>query len=298
MIVTIAFVASLGVLPQTGAVSRLSATVEAGPRFYGGTDTRGVGGLGLVGVAWHPLAPIVDDDAPLDLQPFLQRVSSLGVTVGGAYDRIRNVTAITATRANVGVVADFVIVRGLVLGAQAGWSRRRIDDDMPLPTVGGPPSVDSRVPLFVGVTAGFRMDAVRMDFTWDRLRKATGDYTEDEHRVTTRVRAVIARRFDLGMEFYWIPTLSTRASGLGGRLSVGWYPTRRLGLRAEVVAARGSTWSGEQSVDSTVGAGVCGSYWVTPRVGLDLSYALLGESGEQEYLRHSVLAGATFRLGW
>ncbi len=297
MLTAIAFITSIGVLPQTGAVSRVTATVDAVPRIYSGTDTAGVGGLGRVTLALHPLVPVVDDGAPLDLQPFLQRVSSVGITVGGAYDRIRNVRTVTATQGSAGVVADFVIARGLVLGAQVGWSRLSIGDDTPAPMAGAGLSIDSRVPVFVGLTAGFRLDAVRVDFTWEPLHKSAGDYAEEEHRITTRVRGVIARRLDLAGEFHWNLDSSRRQS-FGGWLSVGWYPTRRLGLRAEVGTTTGSTWSGSETVESTVGAALRGSWWATPRVGLNLGYAIEAESGEQEYVRHSVLAGATFRLGW
>ncbi len=42
---------------------------------------------------------------------------------------------------------------------------------------------------------------------------------------------------------------------------------------------------------------VMGALWVLPRVGINLVYTIEAESGENEYVRHGVLAGATFRLG-
>lgn len=298
MLPVVALVTSLGVLPQTGAVSRLTATAEAAPRFYAGTQGGGVGALARVSLTWHPLAPIVDDDAPLDLQPFLQRVSGLGVVVGGTYDRVRDVTPVTASNASVALVADFTLFRALVLGAQVGWDTRRLVSDMPAMTTDTLSTVDHRVPLVVGLTAGFRVNDLRVDVTWDPLHKRLGDYPEEEHHVTVRARAVVDRSVDLGAEFHRYGGGGAVSAGYGGAASAAWYPSRRVGLRAEASVANVSTWSGAILTDLTVGGGVRASWWATPRVGLDAGYLVAVESGQETYVRHAVRLGATFRLGW
>lgn len=298
MLTIVGFVWAIGVLPQNNTTSRFTAAADLSPRIYGGTDTAGAGFVGGASFAVHPLAPILDDDSPPELQPFLQRVSSVELRAAGAYDRIRNVTTIVGTDAAATLAADFVIARYLVLGARAGWDDRRTEAvDLP-PATGL--SLEERHPLSFGLSVGARVGAVRFDLNWDTWGRRPGDYSEGKHLVSVRARGVADRRFDVTVELHSSSGGLFERGSFGAVLGGAWYPTRPVGLGVEVFAESASVWSGSENVTRAIGGALRASWWPTARVGLSLGYAATTETdASQTYVRHAMRLGVTFRLpGW
>jgi hypothetical protein len=209
------------------------------------------------------LGPIVDDDAPRSLQPFLQRASVLYADVGGGGFLTRNPTG-GQNRTDAGVGAtlglDIYVLRQLALTASLGYGYDILHDV----------DADVAAHAFSGSAGlGVRISDVRIDASYAfAASEANGSFAPLRWgQVNLAVFAVIDRRVTLN---FWGELF--QQSG-GGGIDFGVYPTQDLGLFLDGAALRGELYASDTLVNRYYGsAGL--SYWVTPRVRLGAYYEL------------------------
>lgn len=294
MLPSLALPLALGVFPQTGAASRVAASAVVAPRVFSGATSTGVGVLGVLAVEAYPLRAVRDDDAPLDLQPFLQRVSSLTLTAHGSLDRIDNVTRVHASDRGLGLRADFTLGDIVVLGASAAWNARTVE----YATVSSDMAPGEPYPLTCSFTLGARVGDLRVEASYDASTRAPGDFSLSRDRVTVRARAVFARRLDVAAEVYASEPGERFTERVGGALSAGWFVTRRLGLIGRLALAPRSVWTGSDRTDFSLGAGLEASWWPWESGRVLVGYGAVAEWQPGEYfVRHAWQLGFAWRFG-
>jgi hypothetical protein len=217
------------------------------------------------------LSPVVDDDAPRSLQPFLQRASSIFFTmnVSGFVTQLSPVSSFgaSATRSDTqfgpGVGVDIYVTPLFALTGGLGYSYDALHDDLAM--------LDQHAHgFFARGGFGFRVKDARFDVqyafqaldvdgAWAPLRWGT---------LTGTAFIVIDRRAALK---FWGEALE---SGGGGGLEVDYYPLQSLGLFAGAYGARGKLYNDDTMVNRfRAWAGF--SYWFTARVRAGLEYEFL-----------------------
>jgi hypothetical protein len=241
------------------------------------------------------LAPVVDDDAPRSLQPFLQRAGELYLSAGGGGFVTRNPGApVDRTDSNLGLGLgmDVYLSRYFALTAGLGYGYDVLHD------VG----VDQATHSFsahggFGIRAGdarfdasYTFSANDVGGSFDPLRWGSVEIT---------AYAVFDRRFTLNV---WGVALQ---SGGGGGGEVGYYATRDFGFWMGAFGERGKLYTNDLVLNRYGGhAGL--SYWFTPRLRLGVTYNLTiddvpeqplgqGTIGYHE-VEHALTAAAALRL--
>ena len=208
------------------------------------------------------LSPVIDNDAPRSLQPFLQRTSTFSVSVsrGGFATRYGN-GAFTRTYSSMGadVGVDTYLTRQFALTGRIGYAYGVLDD-----------VIVNKSHTFSG-SAGFgvRFGDARLDASYSfDARNTDGTFAKLRWgAVGLRAYVVFARSFALGLSG------NVRDGGGGGGVDLGYYPMKDLGL---FLSAAGQTFvyysPDIRASYYTGGAGI--SHWVTPGLRLYLTYAL------------------------
>jgi len=234
-------------------------------------------GDATVGITLYPSRPLQDDGAPLTLQPFLQRLSTVSVTIGAGGNGSSD-----SNRYGLGTVAADIYLRPwFILGASLAF---RLDGDSTVTEIYGtnPLNPFMQIPLgSVLVTSavsqvvprldlGLRFGDVRIDLAYAPDLEWMGPSMVGTKllRVYLDLRAVFARRYDLA--------LGARAldGGGGGRVYLAGYVTDRLGLFASVDAQHGAIYNNTSANFDAASANAGVSYWFTRRVGGSASYQL------------------------
>jgi hypothetical protein len=214
------------------------------------------------------LSPLVDDDAPRSLQPFLQRASHVsalvagsgfvtlfpGSSVGPGGKRSDEVLAF-------GVGADVYVTRWLALTGLLGHSLDALHDDVAgVDQTGHSFSASAGFGLRAGdvrFDAAYTFGASLGDAGWAKLRWGSFQGT---------LTAVINRRFAL------VPWGRALQGGGGGGIGVDVYPTQNLGVHASGYGERGELYSASDTIENRYSGRAGLSYWLTPRVRLAAFY--------------------------
>ena len=232
-----------------------------------GVDQSGARGLGTLQLTRY-FAPLVDDDAPWSLQPFLQRASVVygSVSGGGFATRIPTpgsaFTSTTRTDANVGARfgVDAYVTPAFALTGALGYGYDVLHD--------GSSRVNQHAHGFsasggfglryldVRFDVAYSFSASDADGSWSPLRWGT---------VLGSAYIVIDRRAYVNL---WGRVLQ---SGGGGGVDLGLYPTQQLGLFASGYGERGELYS-DPPVFNRAFADAGLSYWFTSRVRLAAYY--------------------------
>lgn len=217
------------------------------------------------GVYLAPLAflsPVIDDDAPRSLQPFLQRTSTIfGSVSGGGFVTRYGDGAFTRTDSAIGadVGVDAYLTRQFALTGRLGYAYDVLDDV----------SVNKSHTFSGSAGFGVRFGDARFDASYSfDARKTDGTFAKLRWgTVGLRAYVVFARSVSVGFSG------QARDGGGGGGVDLGYYPMKDLGL---FLSASGQTFV-YYSTDIranyyTGGPGI--SYWVNPRLRLYWTYAL------------------------
>jgi hypothetical protein len=264
-------------------------------------DESGGRGVGTVEISRY-LAPILDDDAPRSLQPFLQRASRvyLGLTGAGFVTQLPGPSAFvqsgTRSDANigVGVGVDIYLTPVVALTAALGYANDALHDDFAM--------LDQHTNAFsAGAGFGIRIRDVRIDVqyafqaldvdgTWAPLRWGT---------LQGNAFMVFDRRVSLNL---W--GRGIEHGGEGG-LDLGVYATQDLGFFVGGYGERGYLFASDMLANRYQAYGGL-SYWFSARARLGLQYAFTltdiplqmlsnGLYGYDEY-EHGVTLDAIFRI--
>lgn len=272
------------------AGAHMSANLELGGQLYAGTDTQGRGMHGAATALVHPLRPIRVDDTPRALRPFVQRVSSVGLTAGGSLDVISSSTNLQSQLADIGVVADFTLPFGLVLGGALGVREQRFDASLA-------GSANLVYPGYGQGLVGWRFGDLRVDVAYAPQGQSRWQYGERRHEVTLRARAVLDRRWEVAMELERHEGAHRDRALYGVTARVGWFPRRDLGVTVEGTVQSGAYWSGSSDDEVSWGASLRGSWWPTEALGLDATWSTVEEvASSATYVRHMLRLGATARF--
>lgn len=277
------------VLAGQVAGAHVTAGLELGGQIYGG-DAQGRGGHGAVSVMVHPLRPVRIDDTPRALRPFVQGVSSVGLTAGASLEGLHDALNVQARLADLGVVADVTLPFGLVLGGAIGVRDQRFNDDLG----------NGRNVVYPGWgygLVGWRLGDARFDVSYAPQGQSRWQYGERRHEVTLRARAVFDRRWDLALELERHDQSRENRAQYGVTARVGWFPRRDLGVSLEGMVQSGAYWSGSLDDEVSWGASLRGSWWPTETLGLDASWSTVEEvASSAAYTRHMLRVGATARF--
>jgi hypothetical protein len=204
--------------------------------------------------------PVVDDDAPLSLQPFLQRVSSLSLGVsggGGSFDITDYSEQRWSAGANIGL--DGYVHRNLALFMN--WSVSVLDVSVPTPTGLIPMgSRTYRLPMNAGF--GLRFADVRINLFYSIAPVAVNGSNFRQtfwYGVGASLFAVIDRRFVINARIDAADGGATAHAGLTVYLS------RKLSVGGGVSGGQSSTFS-------NAGGDLGVAYWFSRLLGVGFSY--------------------------
>ena len=276
----------------TGGLSGSIYTIHPGPYANTDFDQQGNRGSASVGPIVF-LTPVVDNDAPRSLQPFLQRTSSVyGDVFGGGFVTRHGNGAFTRTDSLVGADAgaDVYLTRHLALTGGIRYAYDVLHDDV-LVRKGHSFSGSAGV--------GARIGDARIDASY-----GFGAYNFDGSFVKPGWGSVGLSAYLLLAESFAI-TLSGHVNdrGGGGGLNLGLYATKDFGVFA---GFSGATFTYTDSdVRSNRYNGSAGfSYWATPALRFYWSYVLGVNSSpsqplqeiERREIEHALSASVVARL--
>ena len=165
------------------------------------------------------LTPVIDDDAPRSLQPFLQRTSTVSATItGDGFITESASRAFTRKSSLIGLSAgvDRYVTRGFALTGGLGYSYSALHDGEVTHAHGLSASAGFGVRLGdVRLDASYTFDARDLDGTFATVRWGT---------VNAAAYAVVAK--SVVLRLYGL--ISDGGGGGGG--SVGYYTTKDIGL--------------------------------------------------------------------
>jgi hypothetical protein len=254
-------------------------TAPATPPYQSWTVSAGATGT------WFAGRPLVDDDAPLALQPYLQRATELAVSASGGallttYQTYTSDVAAPAPptptySADFGGVnlsangyADWVFIAG-----SFGWSHELVT--LPAPPAGSfsiNPRLSSDV-LSPSLTLGWRLDALRVDVSWN------------PHAIHGFVGSWRGRLNEAALGAHWVGArkrlwLAASAflldGGGGGTVDAEWFFTPRLGLLAGVLAENGAIYLDSDTRSQRYSGRVSVGWWVTRRIEVELTGEVVG----------------------
>jgi hypothetical protein len=262
------FLTTLALAP-TGASSRFELTVQgeydneviAVPqRGTAGSN----GGDGSVGFTLFFDHPIIDDDAPPGLQPFLQRLSSLHVWgEGGGYQVLPTTGSPLPAGSGYGGDAS---LSGSVYADRFFFASLGVGVDYRSDTSGGATTPRLEVPL--GISAGPRIGDTLLTIGWSLAPTRIGDsgfQIPFWGNVNLQVVSVLGRALSLHGE------VDLYDGGAGAVAGLAVFIDRRLGVGGFV---RGSYEHVFDTMvnDAHVGAGLEVDVWSGPRLAFELAY--------------------------
>jgi hypothetical protein len=219
------------------------------------------------------LAPLRDDGSPYSLQPFLQRMSTLSLTLGGGHFTTHNPLGGTDRTDSDGVLAGEINIylrRWLAVTAGIAHGYDVLHD-------AGVDQATHSSSGFAGL--GFRVRDTRFDVSYAQaVREVSGSYAPLRRgNLELSASTVVARRLSATVSATSIP------GGGEGSISLEYFPTRSLGLFASGLGAKGELYADSTVVTHYVGsAGIAD--WFDPTVGLVLQYSLTIEDLPAEFV--------------
>lgn len=245
-----------------GGLSGSVYTIQYGPDSNSGQDAHGnTGSIYLEPILF--LTPVVDNDAPHSLQPFLQRTSEVYASIsgGGFVTRYANVGFTRkSSHAETNVGVDAYLTRNFALTGGFGYGYGVLHEDV---TVNKQHSFSGSAGFGVRIgdarlDASYNFNAYDQDGTFAKLRWGA---------VGLRAYVVFAQSFALTLGGY------VSDGGGGGSVDLGYYPTKDLGLFAGFLGQTFVYYTTDVRANRYTGsAGI--SYWVTPSLRFYWSYSL------------------------
>jgi hypothetical protein len=260
-------------LPATGqdTTFQLTASGSVGvtdyssgqPDLAGARSLTGSGGLAITGF----LNPVIDDDAPPSLQPFLQRAGSFSLFGGGGHTSFTRPPQLgpsgETTFGNVGVDGSGYFGRALFVGAGLSLSYATHQ-------FVGYAEHDSFLALPLYVSAGVRWRALLVNAGW---RVAPARNNEDAFAVSfwgnayLNVYGVIGRRASIG------GVVDVLDGGAAASVRFSIWTARRLGFGVSGGGGHAAPAAPARAYDFARGR-VFAEVWVAPRAALSLVYEL------------------------
>jgi hypothetical protein len=165
-----------------------------------------VGGSGYFSIVVYPQRALVDDDAPLTLQPFLQRLTSVGfdASVGGSQNYGTGVVGSTFIEATASAFADVYVTRHLILDATFGFERLA-SSSVVINGVTAPGGSIYQLPITAGI--GGRFADTRIDLAWTvtPTDPVVGSWTVPYwYGVDARVASVLLRHVEAQVDLRMI----------------------------------------------------------------------------------------------
>jgi hypothetical protein len=277
-------------LPASGAETRVELSVggqinvanaSALPSQLGPLDWSRIGGGGSLGVGVYLGRKLVDDDAPLSLQPFLQRKTTLSLFGNGAglsSDWNQGALRVahrdwrqgSVTMSAGGYIRSRFYLSGSVGFSYTAWNDRVPWSGGPIPA---PPSSVSMTTLALSAVLGWRIVDTLLYAGWGVTVVSNGD-SNAPSRVPfwggayAGAQTVLKRRIELQAS---VGVLDGGASARAwGEIFFG----RRLGIFAGVYGGAGKSSDTNDPFRYSFAGGEVGvGLWMSPRVRLDITYA-------------------------
>jgi hypothetical protein len=258
---------------MTGGLSGSVYTIHPGPYSNTDFDQQGNHGSGSLGAIVF-LTPVVDNDAPRSLEPFLQRTSNIYADVfGGGFVTRYGDGAFTRTDSLVGADAgaDVYVTRRLALTGGFRYAYDVLHDDV-LVQKGHSFSGNAGVGVRIGdarLDASYSFSAYDLDGSF--LKQGWGG-------VGLSAYLLVAESFALTLGGH------VNDTGGGGRLDLGLYTSKDFSFFG---GFSGDTFTSLlRDVRSNRVAGSAGfAYWVTPTVRLACTYVLGASSTPSQPLQ-------------
>lgn len=238
-------------------------TIARGQAAATGARTVDVGGRFTV-----YLTPVIEDATPIALQPYLQRRSSVTLTVGAA----TIATDADERRVHADLASEVYLTKWLALAASIGYRAEVLDTTQ-----------SRRDLLFYSALAEARLADVRLSLGIDgaTLFNPAGADPLTTLRGRAELRAVLVEHIDLAIGG------SISVPGGDGYLHIDYYRTRTLGFMSGVFGGKeqvgfpdwGATavLNGHEPIpgnaDSFIGFLMGFSYWPDPSIGVKVYYA-------------------------
>jgi hypothetical protein len=239
------------------------------------------------------LRPVLQDEAPLSLQPFLQRVSTLSLSAGSS--GFSSTFVQPWSRESVRrVIGGWASADGLVyltpsflLSAGLGFTYVHVSDTQTPAWRGSPSSTVSAyrmyLPVGVGLGARFGDVLLQLAYSIEPLSVQGGPWSVPFWGgASASVRAVLWRETDLSVR------VSVIKGGAAASSSITSYQTRNLGLFASVFYAHGILYSDETRPQNRAGGDLGGLCWFSDRMGAQLSFGVTWTSGPAQNTRATV----------
>jgi hypothetical protein len=241
---------------------------EGAGTYASGLSLSSWGGMGTVAVDAYLHHRLVEDDAPLSLQPFLQRTGSIEGSFSGSgfsTDRPGFVEPFHGTSFGGSFAIDGYTGEVLALYGSASFFRATTGGGF-----AGAPGAEYLLPS-VTVAPGLRFGDTRINvgYTW---APTIHDGTYDGRgfgEVYLRINSVIARRVLLSLLGEVI------LSGGLGSVALAVFPSRMIGISAAVEFAQGAIFYDSRNVYARWQPSAAVSWWITSRVSLGLEYRFI-----------------------
>jgi hypothetical protein len=260
--------ASLG-----GAVNRTPPIEETGARWSS------LAGSAEMGVTVFLGRQVTDDEGPLSLQPFLQRLSSLHLSASrrgftgdwsmdGRTTEHRTGTGRTFGASIDGYAGGYIYVEASFAADSDSWHGEYPTQPLAFPTWHGSDSLPMQASF------GLRLADVQLVAGWavTPTRGDTGGFAVDDWRqLYANLRAVVDRRFDLTAQ-----VMAVRG-GISLYADGEIFLARNLGVW---LRAFGGHTTKDAGSSHWVGGGAGAAWWVSSRVKVGLDYGLSQASYE------------------
>ncbi len=217
------------------------------------------------------LRPVVDDDAPRTLQPFLQRASTIfaDVTAGGFTTTEAGVNGSRVDwNVGAGLGADVYVTKYFALTAALSFDFDELQDSIGASFA----TIDKTNSLSPGGGVGFRIGDARIDLSYVGLvQTSSGPTAGNWGTIALSGQAVLARNLLLQL------TLSAFHAGAGVSGSAEYFFTKDLGVFLGGLGLVGEHYEdGTEHDDYGLNAGV--GFWPVSRLRLVAEYELTGRT--------------------
>lgn len=219
--------------------------------------------------------PLVDDDAPLSLQPFLQRSSTAQVAfeLGGFTTSISGFDLKTDRTFASSASVDAYLGRNVILAAGFGLAQHQVAVSEPVSSL---TTRTTYTLLDLGVGVGLRFGDLRVDLSY-RFQPLSqdGQWAYTWGRVFATARWVVMRRVSFTVGAHTIQ------GGGGGSLGVSVYPKRILALSLAGAYERGRVFLDSSDTHDRGSVSIGLTWWLAPRVALSLGLQSIITSGDE-----------------
>lgn len=243
-------------------------------------------GLGGFALTFYPSSPLIDTDAPLTLQPILERLTTLKLAAsGGGFDTraARLGGPLAAERQGTSIStsfgADAYVTQSFIASASLGFAHFTTTD-IGFATATAALRTSSQVPVSLGI--GGRFSDARINVGWNVVpTSADGTWKVPFWSgVSASLTTVFAREVELYV------SASGINRGASASAFVGVYPLRQFGIFASIFAESGQLYLDSLAIFSGSGGSLGFSGWLSRHFGGSLTYAPTWLSGSTPTVSH------------